>query len=119
MVRLAASVSFETDDGKPTNRFLSSLLIISFNCIFFVVLQVIEQYFQKYGFTGPVTDTYETRKHELLEFFEAHDDRAPFTIQRFAELLQDCSKQYSKTHKLMNALERLLMVTSSYDDNFS
>eukprot|EP00555_Chaetoceros_dichaeta_P006222 CAMPEP_0198255346 /NCGR_PEP_ID=MMETSP1447-20131203/5481_1 /TAXON_ID=420782 /ORGANISM="Chaetoceros dichaeta, Strain CCMP1751" /LENGTH=488 /DNA_ID=CAMNT_0043941697 /DNA_START=129 /DNA_END=1595 /DNA_ORIENTATION=- len=36
----------------------------------------------------------------------------PFTIQRIAEVLLEPERYYSQTHKLCNALEKLLLVTS-------
>ena len=36
----------------------------------------------------------------------------PFTIQRICEILVEPTKYYSQTHKLCNALEKLLLITS-------
>ena len=70
-----------------------------------------ECYTQK-GFVGPVEHTFEQRCEQLLTLLNRFDDNAPFTIQRFAEVLND-SSQYQSTHKLINCFEKLLSVTST------
>lgn len=45
-----------------------------------------------------------------------HDDGPPFTLQRIAEVLIDPERYYSQTHKVCNALEKLLLVSTTVGD---
>ena len=75
--------------------------------------RVLETLFETKGFAGAITQTFESRISELstsLDKLQA----PPFTLQRFTEILvlQEHRDQYKSTHKLMNALQKLLYVTS-------
>ncbi len=83
------------------------------NVIFtFLLLQVLDKYFEKLGFVGPITDTFDSRREDIIKLLEGYDS-PPFTAQRLAEILLDPFSQYRSTHKLMNALEKLLLVSSA------
>ena len=51
------------------------------------------------------------RKHANEEYFQTSSFGPPFTIQRVAEVLLTPERYYIQTHKLCNALEKLLLVT--------
>lgn len=73
--------------------------------------QVLTHAHQRCGFVGPINQSFELRKREVLDqlfLFEG----PPFTCQRLAEILLSPG-QYSATHKLLNALEKQLGVTST------
>mmetsp|Transcript_23940 Transcript_23940/g.35144 ORF Transcript_23940/g.35144 Transcript_23940/m.35144 type:complete len:141 (-) Transcript_23940:71-493(-) len=74
--------------------------------------QELHNFFQKYGFVGPLSQTFESRKSELMLLLERYDE-PPFTLQRILELLLNPASQYSSTHKLMNSLDKLLSVTTT------
>ena len=74
---------------------------------------MLDQYYRTYGFTGPLTESFDTRKNEILHLIHAFEREAPFTIQRISEVLTSHKSQYRSTYALMNALVRLLSVTST------
>jgi hypothetical protein len=51
------------------------------------------------------------RKHANEEYVQTSSFGPPFTIQRVAEVLLAPERYYIQTHKLCNALEKLLLVT--------
>ena len=71
---------------------------------------VLNSYFQKRGFLGPIIQTFEQRKAQILRLL-SNRRHFPFTIQRFLEVLLDPDRYYQSTHKLMNAIEKLLLIT--------
>jgi hypothetical protein len=74
---------------------------------------VLDKKFSSNGFVGSITETFESRRDLILDLVRSYESTPPFTIQRLAELL--CHpEQYKACHKLMNALERLLSVSSAY-----
>jgi len=77
---------------------------------------VLDQYFKSYGFLGPITQTFESRRQDILTLLDEFEYEPPFTIQRLAEVLQRTKTQYRATHPLMNAINRLLSVTTSMSD---
>ena len=99
------------------------------------MIQILQTSYENKGFVGPLPQSFESRSSDLitllqklgksmidflllnreikLSFLPFQSDVAPFTTQRRCELLVLHGSQYSATHKLMNALERLLYVTSS------
>lgn len=70
------------------------------------MVQVFAHYFSKKGFIGPVDQTFESRRDELLQLLSQMEG-PPFTIQRLTELLLNPMSQYSATHKVMNAVEKV------------
>jgi PPP4R2 len=59
-------------------------------------------------------DVFLQRRKRILSMFEPSSAvDPPYTIQRVAEVLLSPERYYSQTHKLCNALEKLLLVTSS------
>ncbi|KXS11382.1 hypothetical protein M427DRAFT_35915 [Gonapodya prolifera JEL478] len=63
---------------------------------------------------GETVGEYETRLLDALDYF---DDRPPFTIQRLCELLTIHRKQYNFSRwKYLAALEKVLSVTSAFED---
>lgn len=76
------------------------------------IAQVLDHYFRTAGFTGPLTETFESRKEEVLHLLDSYEDEAPFTTQRLAEILVHCSNQYEKTHKLINGIVKCLSVSN-------
>ena len=79
------------------------------------VLQVLDNYFISFGFIGPVTQSFESRKREILFLLDHFEDCPPFTLQRLVEVLQSGKTQYRSTHSIMNALVKLLSVSSYLD----
>mmetsp|Transcript_33380 Transcript_33380/g.34007 ORF Transcript_33380/g.34007 Transcript_33380/m.34007 type:complete len:170 (+) Transcript_33380:145-654(+) len=79
-----------------------------------MIVKVVREFEEKYGFKGPITQTCESRLGDILHLLNGFDN-APFTIQRLVELLLEPSTQYTSTYKLMNGLERILSVTSTID----
>ena len=98
------------------------------------MLSVLQESYQNKGFVGPLSQSFDSRCSDLLALLrklgnpyhalkglvkKSHIlihlfiDFAPFTTQRLCELLVAHGAQYSATHKLMNALEKLLYVTLS------
>ncbi len=73
------------------------------------MVQVFAHYFGKKGFIGPVDQSFESRRDELLQLLLSQD-APPFTIQRLIELLLNPMNQYSATHKMMNAVEKVRAV---------
>lgn len=73
------------------------------------------KYFEGKGFVGPVTETFDSRRSEVLSLLDKYEE-PPFTIQRLAEIITNSSAQYQSTHKLLNGVEKLLMVTSTIAD---
>ncbi|KAI9271521.1 PPP4R2-domain-containing protein [Phascolomyces articulosus] len=57
----------------------------------------------------------ESIKTNILHSLEQHE-RPPFTIQRLCELVLDPRKHYRMFIKYMNAIEKVLLVTSAWDD---
>lgn len=66
---------------------------------------------EKHSFTKSFDCTFESRSQEVLRLLNAFEE-APFTIQRLSELLLNYQCQYKSTHKLCNAMEKLLSVTT-------
>jgi hypothetical protein len=66
------------------------------------------------GFTGRAPQQqYVKRREEVCALLDNYEHDAPFTVQRLAEvLLAPREKQYCATHKLCNAVEKLLSVSS-------
>ena len=79
--------------------------------------KILDSYYLKHGFIGPITQTFDSRKELIFKLLESYESDAPFTIQRIAEILIDTSRQYKVTHALMNALEKLLSVGSLLSRN--
>eukprot|EP01040_Poterioochromonas_malhamensis_P001030 gene1030-1092_t len=73
--------------------------------------KVLDQYFASCGFIGPITQSYESRKREILFLFDQFTVEPPFTLQRFAEVLQRSWSQYRATHTIMNGVSKLLSVS--------
>ena len=71
---------------------------------------ILNSFFQKRGFLGPIVQTFEQRKTQILRLF-SNRRHYPFTIQRVLEVLLDPDRYYQSTHKLMNAIEKLLLIT--------
>lgn len=71
---------------------------------------ILNSYFHKHGFLGPIVQTFEQRKAQILRLF-SNRRHYPFTIQRLLEVLLDPDRYYQSTHKLMNAIEKLLLIT--------
>jgi hypothetical protein len=71
---------------------------------------VLRDSFEQKGFLGPITQTFQQRKTHIL-LLVCHRKEAPFTIQRLLEILLQPTKYYSSTHKLCNALEKLLLIS--------
>jgi hypothetical protein len=64
------------------------------------------------GFTSDTSiDVSFKRKHASEEYAHTNSFGPPFTIQRVAEVLLAPERYYVQTHKLCNALEKLLLVT--------
>jgi hypothetical protein len=57
-------------------------------------------------------ETFEEKVEEAKEALESFD-RAPFTVQRFAEILVAPGKQHRNVNKLLNGYGKLLSVTST------
>lgn len=58
------------------------------------------------------------RRNRLLRVLnpvKSTSSKPPFTIQRVAEVLSQPERYYTKTHKLCNCLEKLLLISSSLD----
>lgn len=69
-----------------------------------------------YGFVGPVNQTFDQRLSELMTLV-LRFDYPPFTIQRFAEVLNEENNQYKSTHKFFNCVEKLLLVTTNHKNS--
>lgn len=80
------------------------------------IFQVLDDYFSSKGFVGPVSQSFESRKAELIDLL-LRFDRPPFTIQRLAELLTSSRSQISATHKYMNSVEKQLFVVSTVPES--
>jgi hypothetical protein len=78
------------------------------------IYQQLESMFANHGFIGPVTQTFDSRRQEILDLL-ARFDYPPFTVQRLAEVLSTDANQYKSTHKFMNSLEKILSVISSLE----
>jgi hypothetical protein len=72
---------------------------------------VLNEYFKEMGFLGPPNHSFCDRENELLSMLYCYS-YPPFTIQRLVEILLNPKGQYKNTHKLINAIEKLLSVTS-------
>ena len=69
---------------------------------------------ERTGFVGPVDQTFVKRRNEICDLLHNYE----FTIQRLAEvLLAPRERQYCATHKLCNAIEKLLSVSSGAASN--
>ena len=75
---------------------------------------ILNSYFRKRGFLGPIIQTFEQRKSQILKLF-SNRKHTPFTFQRLVELLLDPEKYYLSTHKLMNAIEKLMLIALPAD----
>lgn len=71
---------------------------------------ILQGFFEREGFLGPITQTFEKRRVEVLNLV-INRDEPPFTVQRLIELIVH-PYVYKKTHKLINAMEKLLLITS-------
>lgn len=80
--------------------------------ILYQYLQVLRHFFQKHGFTGHITETFESRRAEVLRLLDTYEQVPPFTLQRLCEILQGSKKQFGRTHVLINALAKVLSVGS-------
>jgi len=67
--------------------------------------------YKKVSFITTCNYTFESRSQEVLKLLNGCEE-APFTIQRLSELLLNYDI-YKSSHKLCNAIEKLLSVTSS------
>ena len=74
------------------------------------------------GQSMSLKDIFLSRKRRIMARLEGSEsdknasdefDGPPFTIQRLAEVLVHPGKYYTKTHKLLNCLEKLLLVSST------
>ncbi|KAK9839629.1 hypothetical protein WJX81_001603 [Elliptochloris bilobata] len=61
----------------------------------------------------PGGESGEAARRRLRGDLEAFGEEAPFTLQRLAEVLLEPRKQYARLDKLVLALEKLLLVTST------
>lgn len=57
------------------------------------------------------TDRFEDRKQKIMDTIDSFEG-APFTIQRIVEVLDNPSKVFSNTRKLLNGLDKLVSVSS-------
>ncbi|KAI8139583.1 PPP4R2-domain-containing protein [Fennellomyces sp. T-0311] len=67
---------------------------------------------------GPAADelaNIESIKTNIIHSIE-HHERPPFTIQRLCELVIDPRRHYRMFIKYMNAIEKVLLVTSTWDE---
>ena len=85
-------------EWKLVSRFLALKMII-----------ILKDFYETKGFLGPITQTFELRKIEIIRLLGSRKE-PPFTTQRFLEILLH-PELYKSTHKLMNAMEKLLLVT--------
>lgn len=76
-------------------------------------MQVLRFFFRRYGFTGQITETFESRRDEIFRLLDGYESSPPFTLQRLAEILQNSTKQFRRTHVLMNSLAKVLSVVES------
>jgi serine/threonine-protein phosphatase 4 regulatory subunit 2 len=70
-------------------------------------------FFRERGFTGPITETFSSRKDEILRLLDDYDSQPPFTVQRLCEVILDADKQFKSTYALLNSITKLLSVTST------
>lgn len=75
-----------------------------------------DQYYKTFSFLGPIHQSFQSRKDDILGLLDEYEGEPPFTIQRLAELLQRTRAQYRVTHALMNAINKLLSVTTTMTD---
>lgn len=82
--------------------------------------QVVESFFAKKGFVGPLYESYDSRLDNILTLLDRYDKEPPFTVQRLAELLIHADEEYRTTHALMYGLSKILSVhtlVSDYEDH--
>ena len=72
--------------------------------------KVLDERFSAIGFKGSITESFDSRKDEIIELLNQHKISPPFTIQRIAEVLMNPT-QFAATHKLMNSISKLLAIT--------
>lgn len=98
------------------SRNLAPNLQFFFECtqLTFYPLQVLEASFSRRSFVGPITESFESRRDEVLGLLLEYE-YPPFTFQRICEVLLS-PEQFAATHKLINGLERLVTVVSPIDD---
>lgn len=77
-------------------------------------LQVLGKYYTTKGFIGPITETFDNRRAMVIELLNNFES-PPFTIQRLIEVLNNNFTQYNSTHKVINAIEKLLQVSAQID----
>lgn len=78
------------------------------------IIECLDNSNDRMGFVAPVDQSFEKRRDEVCDLLNCYEYYAPFTIQRLAEvLLAPAERQYCATHKLCNAVEKLLSVSSS------
>ena len=96
--------------GKhPNDTIWNNQLKEIFRC---KMLNMLQYKHNSVGFQGPIDQSFENRCNELCTLLHSFDIEPPFTLQRLAELLLS-PDQYTATHKLCNAIEKLLSVSSS------
>eukprot|EP01039_Chlorochromonas_danica_P005267 gene5267-5801_t len=84
------------------------------------IVMVVESFFAKKGFVGPLYESYDSRLDNILTLLDRYDKEPPFTVQRLAELLIHADEEYRTTHALMYGLSKILSVhtlVSDYEDH--
>lgn len=92
------------------------------NLLAYRISSLLDEYFQRFGFQGPLTESYDEKKNRLLIllFSSSYNTSPPFSIQRLVELLVDHTINlkiyYKSTNTLMNAFIKILSVDRTIEE---